>query len=66
LTDLIEIIKTQTNVNIELYNIEAERIVEILGINTLEQLKELETLIKEYEVQDKKEFDELKIKLIEK
>jgi bifunctional UDP-N-acetylglucosamine pyrophosphorylase/glucosamine-1-phosphate N-acetyltransferase len=66
LTDLIEIIKTQTNVNIELYNIEAERIVEILGINTLDQLKELETLIKDYEAQDKKEFDELKIKLIEK
>ena len=46
-----------------MYNIEADRIVEILGINTLDQLKELETLIKDYEAQDKKEFDELKIKI---
>ena len=65
LTDLIEIIKTRSNANIELYNIEAERIGEILGVKTLEQLKELETLIKEYEAQDKNEFDKLKIKLIE-
>ena len=65
LTDLIEIIKTRTNANIELYNIEAERIGEILGVKTLEQLKELEALIKVYEAQDKNEFDKLKIKLIE-
>ena len=65
MTDLIEIIKTRTNANIELYNIEAERIVEILSVKTLEQLKELEGLIEEYEAQDKHEFDKLKIKLIE-
>ena len=63
LTDLIEIIKTRTNENIELYNIEKERITEILGINTLEQLKELEGLIEEYEAQDKREFDEFKNKI---
>ena len=63
MTDLIEIIKTRTNENIELYNIEKERITEILGINTLEQLKELEGLIEEYEAQDKREFDEFKNKI---
>jgi bifunctional N-acetylglucosamine-1-phosphate-uridyltransferase/glucosamine-1-phosphate-acetyltransferase GlmU-like protein len=66
LTDLMEIIKELTKTNIELYNIEAERIGEILGVKTLEQIKELESLMKEYEAQDKNEFDELKIKLIEK
>ena len=63
LTDLIEIIKTRSNANIELYNIEAERIGEILGVKTLEQLKELEALIKDYEAQDKREFDEFKNKI---
>jgi bifunctional N-acetylglucosamine-1-phosphate-uridyltransferase/glucosamine-1-phosphate-acetyltransferase GlmU-like protein len=63
LTDLIEIIKIRTKANIELYNIEKERIVEILGVNTLEQLKELEDLMKQYEASDKIEFNELKNKI---
>jgi bifunctional N-acetylglucosamine-1-phosphate-uridyltransferase/glucosamine-1-phosphate-acetyltransferase GlmU-like protein len=65
LTDLMEIIKTRANANIELYDIEPERKGEILGVKTLEQLKEVEALMKDYEAQDKSEFDELKIKLIE-
>jgi UDP-N-acetylglucosamine diphosphorylase/glucosamine-1-phosphate N-acetyltransferase len=63
LTDLIEIIKMHTNASVKLYNIEPENIVEILGVNTLEQLKELEDLIQQYDDQDKKEFNELKNKI---
>jgi bifunctional N-acetylglucosamine-1-phosphate-uridyltransferase/glucosamine-1-phosphate-acetyltransferase GlmU-like protein len=63
LTDLIEIIKIRTEANVELYNIEKERIVEILGVNTLDQLKELEDLMKQYEASDKIEFNELKNKI---
>ena len=46
-----------------MYNIEKERIGEILGVKTLEQLTELEGLIEEYEAQDKREFDEFKNKI---
>ena len=63
LTDLIEIIKIRTEATVELYNIEKERIVEILGVNTLDQLKELEDLMKQDEANDKIEFNELKNKI---
>jgi len=42
LTDIIELIKNGEHV-IELYNIPQERQIEITGVNTIEQLNELET-----------------------
>jgi len=50
LTDIIEIIKREENTNIEMLEIEKERIIEILGINTSEQLQDLEILIKKLRV----------------
>lgn len=45
LTDIIEIIKKNENINIDLYNISKENHYQIMGINTREQLLELEKLI---------------------
>jgi UDP-N-acetylglucosamine diphosphorylase/glucosamine-1-phosphate N-acetyltransferase len=45
LTDIIEIIKINENINIDLYNISKEKHHEIIGINTKEQLLELEKLV---------------------
>jgi len=45
LTDIIEIIKTNEDINIDLYNISKENHYQIMGINTREQLLELERLI---------------------
>ena len=45
LTDIIEIIKTNEDINIDLYNISKENHYQIMGINTKEQLIELERLI---------------------
>ena len=42
LTDIIEIIKNNTDVKIEMYEIPKENQYEIMGVNTIEQLKELE------------------------
>lgn len=42
LTDIIELIKDGENIQIDLYNIPKERQIEITGVNTIEQLKELE------------------------
>ena len=45
LTDIIEIIKSNENIDIDLFNISKEKHHEIIGINTKEQLFELENLI---------------------
>ena len=41
LTDIVEIIKTKENVEIELYDMSVEKQIELTGINTKEQLEEL-------------------------
>ena len=41
LTDIVEIIKTKENVEIELYDMPVEKQIELTGINTKEQLEEL-------------------------
>ena len=49
LTDILEIIKNNEKVNIELYNIEAENHHETIGVNTKAQLNELEKIfVKQY------------------
>ena len=46
LTDIIEIIKNHGGVDIEMYEIPKEKQYEIMGVNTKEQLCELEKLLK--------------------
>jgi len=46
LTDIVEIIKREENIDIELYDLPAEKMVEVIGVNTVAQLNELENLIK--------------------
>ena len=49
LTDILEIIKNNEKVNIELYNIEKENHHETIGVNTKAQLDELEKIfVKQY------------------
>ena len=43
LTDIIELIKNGEKIMVDLYNISQERQIEITGVNTIEQLEELET-----------------------
>ena len=45
LTDIIELIKNGEKIKIDLYNIPEERQIEIMGVNTKEQLKELENAL---------------------
>jgi bifunctional N-acetylglucosamine-1-phosphate-uridyltransferase/glucosamine-1-phosphate-acetyltransferase GlmU-like protein len=45
LTDIIEIIKREECVSVGFLNITSEKIVEIIGVNTIQQLRELEELI---------------------
>jgi UDP-N-acetylglucosamine diphosphorylase/glucosamine-1-phosphate N-acetyltransferase len=49
LTDIVEIIKREENIEIELYDLPAEKMVEVIGVNTVIQLNELEYLIKKIE-----------------
>lgn len=44
LTDILEIIKNKEKVKIELYNIEAEKHYETIGVNTKDQLETLEKI----------------------
>ncbi len=44
LTDIIEIIKKNVDVNIEMYEVPKDKQYEIMGVNTKDQLKELEAL----------------------
>lgn len=46
LTDIIEIIKREENIVVDMLEINEEKIFEVTGVNTKEQLKELEYLIK--------------------
>jgi len=46
LTDIVEIIKREENIDIELYDLPPEKMVEVVGVNTVPQLNELENLIK--------------------
>jgi bifunctional N-acetylglucosamine-1-phosphate-uridyltransferase/glucosamine-1-phosphate-acetyltransferase GlmU-like protein len=46
LTDIIEIIKEWENINIDLFVVPESNQYEIMGVNTIEQLKELEALYK--------------------
>ena len=45
LTDIIEIIKREENVDIDMLEIEKHNVIEIIGVNTIQQLKELEDLL---------------------
>jgi bifunctional UDP-N-acetylglucosamine pyrophosphorylase/glucosamine-1-phosphate N-acetyltransferase len=42
LTDIIELIKNGEHLVVDLYNVPEERQIEITGVNTIEQLQELE------------------------
>jgi UDP-N-acetylglucosamine diphosphorylase/glucosamine-1-phosphate N-acetyltransferase len=46
LTDIIEIIIREENINIDLYEIDKSRLIEVTGVNTKQQLEELTDLIK--------------------
>lgn len=46
LTDIVEIIRREENTEIQLYDLPCEKIVEVIGVNTISQLNELEKLIK--------------------
>ena len=45
LTDIIEIIKCEEHIDVEMYEISKESQHEIMGVNTLQQLEELEKLL---------------------
>lgn len=49
LTDILEIIKNNEKVNIEMYNIEKEKHHETIGVNTKAQLDELEKIFEKQE-----------------
>jgi UDP-N-acetylglucosamine diphosphorylase/glucosamine-1-phosphate N-acetyltransferase len=49
LTDIVEIIKREEKIDIELYDLPAEKMVEVIGVNTVKQLDELDKLIKKIE-----------------
>lgn len=46
LTDIVEIIKREENTEIELYDLPTEKMIEVIGVNTISQLNELNNLIK--------------------
>jgi UDP-N-acetylglucosamine diphosphorylase/glucosamine-1-phosphate N-acetyltransferase len=45
LTDIVEIIKRNEAIDIELYEVSSEKQIEIMGVNTVEQLHQLESLV---------------------
>ena len=47
LTDIIELIKIGETINIDLYDIPEDRQIEIMGVNTIEQLTALEEHLRE-------------------
>lgn len=49
LTDIVEIIKREENIDIEMYDLPSEKMIEVIGVNTLNQLNELDNLIKKIE-----------------
>lgn len=46
LTDIVEIIKRGENIEIEMYDLPPEKMIEVIGVNTITQLNELDDLIK--------------------
>ena len=50
LTDIIEIIKREENTQIDMLEINKDKLIEVTGVNTHEQLKELELLIKKLKI----------------
>jgi len=46
LTDIVEIIRREENTEIELYDLPPEKMIEVIGVNTISQLNELEKLIR--------------------
>jgi UDP-N-acetylglucosamine diphosphorylase/glucosamine-1-phosphate N-acetyltransferase len=53
LTDIIKIIKDNEKIDIGMLEIEKDKLYEIIGINTIKQLKELEELIKNKKIETK-------------
>jgi UDP-N-acetylglucosamine diphosphorylase/glucosamine-1-phosphate N-acetyltransferase len=49
LTDIVEIIKREENIDIDLYDLPIEKMIEVIGVNTITQLNELDNLIKKIE-----------------
>ena len=49
LTDILEIIKNNEKIDIEMYNIEKENHHETIGVNTKAQLDELEKILEKQE-----------------
>ena len=45
LTDIVEIIKENENIDIEMYNVPKEKQFELMGVNTIEQLNQLNNII---------------------
>jgi len=46
LTDIVEIIKTHENIDVGLLEIDEKHVYEILGVNTIQQLRELEEIMR--------------------
>jgi UDP-N-acetylglucosamine diphosphorylase/glucosamine-1-phosphate N-acetyltransferase len=55
LTDIIELIKKGENISIDMIDIPTHRQIEIIGVNSKEQLNELEVLIKPFSLEQKYE-----------
>ena len=53
LTDIIEIIKREESLDIGILKLPEEKVYEILGVNTIEQLKDLEKLIIKNKIESK-------------
>lgn len=57
LTDIIEMIKREEGLDVGLLKIPQENVYEILGVNTIEQLKDLEKLIIKNKIETKNIYD---------
>lgn len=51
LTDIIELIKVGENIQVDLYDIGEDRQIQIMGVNTMEQLQDLERQLKDVAIQ---------------
>jgi UDP-N-acetylglucosamine diphosphorylase/glucosamine-1-phosphate N-acetyltransferase len=63
LTDIIEIIKREEKQDIGILKIPEENVYEIIGVNTIEQLKELEKLVIKNKIETKNRFENDNIKI---
>ena len=57
LTDIIEIIKREEKQDVGILKIPEENVYEILGVNTIEQLKDLEKLLIKNKIETKNSFE---------